>query len=216
MNYLAHGRAYLDRPFMLAGTAVPDWLGAVARKSRIRSQRAAGFVGHPDARIAELAQGIVQHHADDAWFHQTPAFVDLSMRFTTEVRGRLPADDRFRPGFLGHILVELLLDAHLAESSPHLLADYYRSLAELDAAWLEATINHMAPRPTDRLAWLVDLFRRERFLEDYRSDAGLFFRLNQVMLRVGLEPLPDPVAKALPICRQAVYARASELLPASR
>ena len=38
MNYFAHGRSFIDHPYLLAGTAVPDWLNLVARRSRIRTK----------------------------------------------------------------------------------------------------------------------------------------------------------------------------------
>ena len=40
MNYFAHGREFVDEPYFLAGTAVPDWLSVVDRPTRIRSRQA--------------------------------------------------------------------------------------------------------------------------------------------------------------------------------
>ena len=41
MNYFAHGRHFIDQPYLLAGTAVPDWLNVVDRSVRARPARAA-------------------------------------------------------------------------------------------------------------------------------------------------------------------------------
>src|SRR5687768_7726430 len=111
MNYFAHGRRYVHDAYFLSGTAVPDWLNVVDRRVRVRSKAAQQFVDDSDPQVAALARGIVQHHYDDQWFHQTRAFAELSLRFTLEIRELLQPDDGFRPSFLGHILVELLLDA---------------------------------------------------------------------------------------------------------
>ena len=40
--------------------------------------------------IAAMAQGIVQHHHDDAWFHATPAFNELSLIPGTVVPSEIP------------------------------------------------------------------------------------------------------------------------------
>ena len=49
----------------------------------------------------------------------------------------------------------------------------------------------MAARPAVRLAGMIPLFARERFLSDYADDAKLCYRLNQVMRRVRLPALPE-------------------------
>lgn len=212
MNYFAHGRRFVHDPYFLAGTAVPDWLSVVDRKVRARSKNAAKFVADPDPRVAAVARGVMQHHHDDDWFHQTRAFAELSLRFTVAVRDLLPPDDGLRPSFLGHILVELLLDSHLAAQTPELLDAYYRAMESLDPAVVEGAVNQMATRTTDRLAVLIPRFSAERFLYDYAEDGKLLTRLNHVMRRVKLPPLPDMLATLFPEARRLVGERQAELL----
>src|SRR5579863_4782510 len=104
MNYFAHGFAHVDDPWFLAGTAVPDWLNVSDRGVRVREKQAAPLVTDVDPRVAALARGIVQHHADDAWFHVTPVFAELSWSFASRLREVLAPDEGMRPSFLGHIL----------------------------------------------------------------------------------------------------------------
>jgi hypothetical protein len=214
MNYLAHGWRFVDQPYFLAGTAAPDWMSVIDRRNRLRGKVATQFASDPDPQLAALAQGIVQHHADDAWFHQTAAFNELSLAFAVEVRDRLPGDEGFRPSFLGHILVELLLDAALAEEEPRRPDDYYAALAQLDPALTERLISRLAMQPTTRVAVLVPRFIAERFLYDYLEDGKLLTRLNHVMRRVGLPQLPLDLAEAFPTMRDRVRARRTELLAA--
>src|SRR5437660_738437 len=150
MNYLAHGWRFTDRPYVLAGTAAPDWLSVIDRKIRLRSRTAAEFVADADPIVAAVARGVVQHHADDAWFHALPAFNELSLAFAVEIRDALPGDEGFRPSFLGHILVELLLDSAITEENPARLDAYYAAIAALDPAAVEAAISRLATRPTER------------------------------------------------------------------
>jgi len=212
MNYLAHGWRFVDQPYFLAGTAAPDWMSVIDRRNRLRSKVAERFVTDPDSQLAAVARGIVQHHVDDAWFHQTAAFNELSLAFAVEVRDRLPGDEGFRPSFLGHILVELLLDSALAEEDPQRLDDYYAALGQLDPASVERAISQLAMQPTTRVAVLVPRFIAERFLYDYREDGKLLTRLNHVMRRVGLPQLPLELSDVFPVMRDRVRQRKAELL----
>jgi hypothetical protein len=212
MNYFAHGRAFIDEPYFLAGTAVPDWLSAFDRRVRARSAKALPLADDPDPRVAALARGIVRHHADDARFHGTRAFAELSLQLTVAVREAVGPDDSFRPSFLGHILVELLLDDVLIRQDPRRLERYYVALAEVDPQLVEAVVNRISVQPTRRLAEVLPLFCRERFLWDYAEDGKLMVRLNQVLRRVGLAPLAESVRGILPVARRQVAERAGELL----
>ena len=48
------------------------------------------------------------------------------------VRDALHDQEGLRPSFLGHLLVEIFLDAALAEEKPHLLERYYQILEEIE------------------------------------------------------------------------------------
>ena len=211
MNYLAHGWQFTDDPFFLAGTATPDWLCVVDRRVRVRSKCAAVWIGDKDPMLSAFARGICRHHADDRWFHQSRAFVELSLDFSSRIRRALPADEALRPWFLGHILVELLLDAALVEERPQRLTAYYGTLAMIDVEDIQAAVNRIAARPTDRLAGFISLFCRERFLWDYSDDGKLLVRLNQVMRRVRLPAIPGSFVELLPTMRSAVRQRQREL-----
>ncbi|MCI0362167.1 MAG: hypothetical protein L0211_27105 [Planctomycetaceae bacterium] len=216
MNYLAHGFRFTDEPYFLAGTAAPDWLSVIDRKMRLRARRAAEFAADADPQLAALARGVIQHHHDDEWFHQTEAFNALQLAFAVEIRRVLPGDEGFRPSFLGHILVELLLDAVLAEEEPGRLDNYYAALDRVDPATVQAAINRLATCTTDRLEMFIPRFNRERFLSDYGQDNTLLVRLNHVMKRVQLPVLPDDIAELFPAMRRQVRQRRDELLPSER
>lgn len=212
MNYFAHGKAYTEDPYFLAGTAVPDWLNVVDRKIRVRSRQAALFVADENTVLATIAAGVMQHHQDDAWFHRTQAFTELSLNFTVAVRDVLGQDDGLRCYFLGHILVELLLDSELIEENPNALQLYYDALGHVDALQLAAAVTRMSGRQADGIGWLLPRFIGERFLWDYPEDEKLLRRLNQVMRRVRLPQLPDKFLHLLPTARYEVRRRQKELL----
>ena len=188
MNYFCHGYRFLSRPYFLAGTAIPDWMNVTNRRVRVRKKLVVPFLDADTEEFRELAAGVVQHHEDDDWFHRTRAFAELSLQFAVILRDGLPADDGLRPSFLGHILVELLLDDWLIQDDPPKLDAYYSVLEAIDANVVaqfiaKATSNERAL--FDRFVQFLPRFIEVRFLNDYADNAKLLYRLNNVMDRVG-------------------------------
>ena len=116
--------------------------------------------------------------------------------------------------FVGHILVELLLDAELIAREPARLDAYYTAIERLDPARVAQAVASIAGRNVQDLSHFIPLFSRERFLSDYADDAKLLFRLNQVMRRVGLPLLPREIAGLLAVAREKVSRQAQALLAA--
>jgi hypothetical protein len=212
MNYFAHGMRFCDRPYFLAGTACPDWLSAADRRVRLRSRRVEPFADGSGSPEAEVAAGVLQHFEDDQQFHQTRTFVETSAELTRLIRGVLGPEDGFRPGFLGHIATELILDGVLIERNPECLDNYYRAIDGLDGELVQRTVNKMARGETDRLAGLIPRFHAEQFLRDYLDSVRLLYRLNQVMRRIKLRQLPDELADVFDTGREFIRERAGDLL----
>ena len=159
MNSFAHALPFLDREdYFSIGCAIPDWLGAVDRRCRVRRNGAEKFVDSDDSIVASLAGGIIQHIDDDRWFHQSERFTELSMQFAVELRQLLVEDPGFRPGFVGHIIIELLLDGILHHKNPGKLDKFYSIVENADPVKIEHAINAMATRPTEKLAGYFKIF----------------------------------------------------------
>jgi hypothetical protein len=216
MNYFAHGFRFIDRPWFLAGTALPDLISVVDRRVRLRARRVEPFATGAPTPEAELAAGVMQHLHDDAWFHSTAAFHAVSGRLTGLFRAALPPDDAHRPSFLGHIVTEILLDGLLVVENPTTLDAYYAALETLDPLRIEQAVNRMSRHSTDQLSPFFPLFLRERFLADYSDPRRLLARLNQVMRRVKLSPLPASFEHPLREAWWIVESSAAALLPRER
>ncbi len=187
-------------------------MSVIDRKNRARRQYAEPVTEHDDPRVAAFAQGCLQHHADDFWFHQSQCFVSLSTHFAVELRGLLEAGLGHQAGFVGHISVELLLDAILVERTPTLLDEYYSALSSLDFELVQSAANAICRKPVTRLVELLPRFIEARFLADYSDDVLLLRSLNGVMKRIGLPRLPDSVADWLAPARVRVRSLADQLL----
>jgi len=212
MNYLAHAMNCLDDPYQVAGAATPDWLCMTRPRLRCRSRQAAPFVDADDPQLASFARGVMRHHADDDWFHETGAFGDLSMELARRIRWATGDRDGMRPGFLGHILVELLLDAALIAEDRRGVDAYYAALAAVDAEFVAAAIGQVNGCDASGGAGLITRLVELRFLYDYMEDETLLFRLNQVMRRVRLPELPGRMLEILPGARQLVAEHRAALL----
>jgi hypothetical protein len=212
VNYLSHAYKYLHDPYFVAGTALPDWMSVIDRRNRARSQAAERVLDDEDPRVVSLARGVMQHHCDDRWFHQTAQFVGLSTGFAVELRALLIDESGHQAGFVGHIVVELLLDSVLSDDNPDYLMGYYAAIGSLDVGLVQAVANRVCSKPFEALGVLIPRFLQERFLADYTADDRLWMRLNHVMRRVGLPALPASVVAWLANARVRVREVATELL----
>lgn len=212
MNYLAHGFRHLADPWFLAGTAVPDWARLLDRRARVSWDAAAPWTRDADSRTASLARGVQRHHDDDRRFHGSAAFDETRRAVADLLRPVLPEAEGHRPWFVSHLVVEVLLDASLADEDPALVDRYYAALAAADAEGIEARVRTIEPSVPAGLARLVRGFLRERFLADYTDAGRAAARIGRVVARVGLPRLPPGLAASLPRARGLVEARRDELL----
>ncbi len=215
MNFLCHAIPYLDRPLLAIATGVPDWLSVVDRQIRARGKLAAGFLDSDDADLAAVARGVIRHVEDDRWFHGTQAFVETNLTLAVQLRQLLPGDEGFRPTFVGHILIEMLLDSYWIRDDPKTAERYYECFQADTSRLVQRCVNMITGKPTAELAAVIDRFVEARFLYDYLDDEKLLLRLNQVMSRVGLPPLPPEVGGWLPRASNLVESRRQRLLGAA-
>ena len=217
MNYLAHALDCLDDPYQVAGRAVPDWLCLSRPRLRCRSRHAQPHLGSPCPVTRAVAHGVMRHHADDDWFHHTPAFGDVSLELARRVRQATGDADGMRPGFVGHVMLEMLLDATIVADEPQLVDRYYAALAAVDPRQVARTVSLIIAGDAVQLEHIVTRFVELEFLYDYAHDELLLYRLNQVMRRVRLPELAPNFVDILPHARLLVAeARAALLRNPSR
>ena len=140
-------------------------------------------------------------------------FNELILNFAVELRELFENDRSMRPSLIGHIVVEMFLDAYLHQQNPGKLEYFYQQVATVDAAAIQNAVNLFATRPTDKLTEEVGRFCRARYLFDYESDTGTAYRINRVMSRVSIGEVDDRIFEWLPNARKRVYNSVSHLLP---
>lgn len=212
MNCFAHAIPFLDEPTLVVGCCVPDWLSATDRKCRVHEQSAAKFVTDRDPFVANVARGIIQHHQDDVWFHQTSIFQQLCRNFTTSLRDVLQGNVGHRPLLLGHVLIELLLDGWLIRQYPGTLERYYDCLQAVSVEQLQDVVNLMSTKPTPHLSRYFAFYADAQFLFDFTDDEKLLRHVNAILKRVRQDPLTDSILPWFSHARTQVYRSADELL----
>jgi hypothetical protein len=212
VNYLAHGFRYIADPWVVVGTALPDWLRVLARRERPRPDEVRPLCDDEDSRVASFARGVIRHFDDDRRFHGSPVFAATRGDVARELRTVLAEAAGHRPSFIAHVLVEMQLDASLAAAAPGVVDAYYSAVASLDPEEIDAVLPRLLPGRAPRLADLVRRFVAERFIDDYADPPALLRRLDRVVRSVRQPALPPVVAAVLPATRACVDARRVELL----
>lgn len=209
MNHLAHALRSLDAPWVVAGTSLPDWLRVVDRRARVHAAALELLTLDEGTPAAWMRDGVLRHHEDDARFHTLPAFEELSHDAVHAIRALSP-DPRLRASALGHIAVEMLLDASLEEKHPGAMDAYYQALDRLDDGHLADVTRAWTGRPLPDMGALLARFRRARFLFAYLTDAGVVRALEGVCARARLTPPPagtvDVIRQLRPAVRRAARA----------
>ena len=212
MNFLCHAMPYFDQPVVAVCTAVPDWLSVIDRKIRARERMATAVLDSGDEMLTAVGRGILHHIRDDRWFHTTEAFVETNLRLAVQLREELPGDRGFRPMFVAHILIEVLLDAFWIRDRPEIATQYYALVETSCPETIQACVNQITGKPTDRLADAIRRYAKARFLYDYLDHDRLLWRLNQVMRRVGLVELPTSIVPWIQAASELVESRRERFL----
>jgi hypothetical protein len=189
-------------------------MNVIDRKTRFRTHRVISWVEtNPSDDELQLFSGIRQHLHDDVWFHATPTFATLNSQFSQEIKQFAPELTGMQTFFIGHILIEMLLDDELSRRFPGQLEFYYSQIQQVDGFWLQSAIERYANKSLATIPNFLNRFISVRFLFDYESDSGLLFRLNQVMQRVQLQIIPDSVIPWLAEARRVIANSTAQLLP---
>ena len=191
MNFLAHSLRFLDGdPTFAVATGIPDFLTIAEKGVRLRTVDLRPFLDSQETALQQVAAGAHQHLIDDRRFHSSACFLSTSSRLRKLFKPYVPDDGTPRASFLGHLIAELLLDAELASLFPGKMEQYYKVLGSADFTTIEQSVCRLSRKPTQRLAKMLELFCDARVMFDYADDARLFYRVEQVMRRVGF-PLTD-------------------------
>lgn len=183
MNFLAH--YFFDGvnnapPYNL-GTVLPDLMGMVRRGWKLAYKD----LHKPfDPLQQAIAEGVIAHLQMDEWFHKTSFFQAGREKVKLTLLNAGIQFPPHRPGFLAHIMLELLLDRLIIKHYPKVVSNFYQELEQVEMATIR-TFFHAAGQPFDEhFPGFFSKFLEKRFVFRYADDQQLLKALNSIGQRV--------------------------------
>lgn len=188
MNLVAH--YYLDRDlvnsYFAVGAATPDLLSIYNSQLRIKQRHLLKLSEDEAGRITPpFLNGLQRHFFADGIFHDSPIFQRETKRISNMLVQYFPDIAIQRKFFIGHILLELMLDKVLIKLHPGILETYYGHFEALQPfrdirRSLEIALNHQLPNYE---AYLTRFLRR-KFLYHYADPQHIAWILRRILRRV--------------------------------
>lgn len=188
MNLLSH--FYLDRnrvnSHFIVGAATPDLLSIYNSSVRAKAVHLKRMDQETAGRInPAFLEGLKRHFTADAIFHSSPLFHEHTHRISELLKERFPNTDVPRKFFIGHILLELILDKVLIDLHPGLLDSYYGHFQALQPFRVIRTSTELAVgAKLPNYETYLTKFLRKKFLYHYAGYDHIAFVLRRILRRV--------------------------------
>jgi hypothetical protein len=203
VNYLSHyrlnhltGEPRAADPWFVAGVMIPDLWPRYARVAGspgfgTRIDPATLAAASPVSDDAQaLRDGLLNHNAADAAFHECAAFRRWTAAVAPHAR-RLTAR-RSVSGFLSHIAVELALDGLIVAADPEIGSGFYDALDAIDPARLGAALSEVVGPHAAAFGPLFADFRSRRHLLGYATPENVAASLSRIVRLVPRAGDPPP------------------------
>jgi acyl carrier protein phosphodiesterase len=190
MNFLAH--FYFDgvdgAPSYNLGLVLPDLMGMVRRGWKLKQSH---LQNHVIPVHKAIASGASAHLQMDDWFHKTDFFIRgrSLVKATLEEAG--VTYPPYRPGFLSHVLLELLLDRLIVLHYTSMVSKFYRELAIVSVDWVRSFFESINLTFDDNFPAFFTQFINNQFAFRYAYDTPLLEALNQIAKRVSQPVFKD-------------------------
>lgn len=188
MNLVAH--YHLDRTlvnsYFTVGAATPDLLSIYNSQLRIKQRHLKRLNEEEAGRITPpFLDGLQRHFFADGIFHTSPLFHQETKRISNMLVEYFPDLDIQRKFFIGHILLELMLDKVLINLHPGILESYYGHFEALQPfrdikKSLQIAVGHDLPNYEAYLKRFV----RRKYLYHYADPKHLAWLLRRILRRV--------------------------------
>jgi len=191
MNFLSH--YYFDRTnndaHVVMGTVLPDLVKNAAKESNLYPQKNEFlFKGNPDEE--NLLLGWKRHLAVDLLFHSSNFFLEK----TTELKQLIKPiveNTPFRPSFLAHIGLELLLDHLLVEHNLIQVKHFYEKLSAVEEESLSDFLAHCNLKNPEVFFNFLEKFISSKYLLSYQKLENISYALNRICMRLWPETLDE-------------------------
>ena len=190
MNLVAH--YYLDRDrvnsYFVVGAATPDLLSIYNSSLRIKARHLKKMSEDQAGRITPpFLSGLYRHFFADGVFHLSPTFNAETKQISNMLVDYFPDLNVQRKFFIGHILLELLIDKILIDKNPGILESYYGHFESLQPfrdlrKASQLAVGHDLPN----YEAYMHKFMRRKYLYHYADFEHIAWVLRRILRRVSI------------------------------
>ncbi|MBI3142576.1 MAG: hypothetical protein HYZ16_07100 [Bacteroidetes bacterium] len=185
MNFVAHYYCHhrADNHFNF-GLLFPDLLGIMDRKFKLTHFERQYLGGDP-----ALLLGIDHHKLADGLWHNGDYFTKKTAKIHKVLSLYGMDKPPYRPFFMCHVILELLIDRHLVLNMPQVANDMYEDLESINETFLSGLFN--SPQRTETFKLFFARFVANRYTLSYASNEMFVYALNRLFSRANQPALPD-------------------------
>lgn len=178
MNFLSHYTVHHNsEPVFNFGLLFPDFLGIISRGYKLKQ-----FKKDFGSKNTHFLNGIAHHELADALWHESIFFREKCAGIKKILNDFGFVDKPFRPFFMSHVMLEILLDRTIVLKEERLTDDMYTSLEAVEKELIE-NINEIHPATREFGRFFAN-FRSNRYVFSYGSNEMFIYALNRLFSRV--------------------------------
>jgi len=178
MNFLSHFYVHSrDSHEFNFGLLFPDFLGIVNRNYKLRQ-----FQSDYDGLSKEFEQGIQYHLRADHYWHDCDFFLEKSELIKTVLERFSFNEKPYRPFFMTHVGLEILLDRHIVLNDYEVCNHMYDSLEAVPTDFIRGLFKDSTE--AERMLQFFANFTAHRYVFSYANNEMFIYALNRLFSRV--------------------------------
>jgi hypothetical protein len=186
MNFLSHYYLHNDKNdnYFTVGLTLPDILGFHSKRIRLTKNYLKSIsLLEKDDNFKSLIAGMFLHLELDRFFHNSDFFKE-SLDFVQNYYSK--SNNQNLPHFYSHILVEILIDRYLLETTSGIADDFYSSYKKFNFSEITRLFENIKDFNKNKFLSLTESISNSSFLREYIHDNLIFSIFERVSRRIGM------------------------------
>ncbi|MBI1184989.1 hypothetical protein GC194_12005 [bacterium] len=178
MNFLSHYYCHRSAsPHFNFGLLFPDFLGIVSRDYKLHA-----FEKDYRSPDDDFYRGMKHHELADSLWHYHPYFNEKTHQIKALLAAFGMKDKPYRPFFMTHVMLELLLDRQLVLHENAIALSMYESLDEVEQDFVAQLFTKDDLQ--QKFQAFFQNFRKNRYVLSYADNEMFVYALNRLFSRV--------------------------------
>jgi hypothetical protein len=162
------------------GLILPDLLGIYNRKWKYSAKS----IPENDQHYTQINSGAIRHLQTDHEFHNSEWFENKRQEVKSLLYRQNLNFSPFRPFFISHILVELMLDRVILKKNIETADNFYADMDLINDNVIFNLLNKSNFVPAGEFVSFFNRFRQHRYVYAYADNEKFIFSLNRIFSRV--------------------------------